>query len=654
MSGICGVWNLDGRPVETALLARLSARLAHRGSDAEGSWIEGAIGLACHLHRVTPQSSTETQPLLDSSGAVVVFDGRLDNREEVLASVERAPGITADAPDPTLVLATYQAFGDRFPERLNGDFALGLFDPGRRQLLLARDAIGIRPLYYARTPHSFLFASEIKALLAHPQLTPRPNDDHLAQYLLGGATCHGDAFTFIDGVSNLWPGHMVVLTPRGFRAHRYWDFDPSRQTRFGSFADYAEAFRHHFEQAVRRRLRSAYPVAVSVSGGVDSSAIFCLAETLRRRNPDRHPSLLGVSYISADGSPSDEAGFLAEIERAYGVAIERVPMDLGFLNRAREAVWHAEIPLMDEQWNTTHAFLSTVRRLGARLILTGHWADQMLFDQAYLVDLFRRLAWGEIRAHLTEYGRWYTDADPRYFRRRFVLDLVTDHAPSGLVSWLRRLRAKRRLPWYADTLRKRAGRRASLQTAVTGAFATAHAKSLYEEARSRYHVLCMEWENKVAAMYGLEMAFPFLDRDLLVFLMGIPGEMQTWKGVPKAILREAMRRVLPAAIRERRWKADFTQRVNDGMARDFPQLVHCLQSDGMAVRLGYVRKDAMRVEFERLKGRIQGPTSEISWSLSDLLGLELWLQLFLGKEDGLEGSELPEAKGSASVEGGSG
>lgn len=653
MSGILGMWNVDGQPVEEAVLARASATLTHRGPDGEGMWIQGPVGLACRLFRVTPEASTETQPLVHSSGTALVFDGRLDNREELLASLNSSPRVTTSSPDPELVLSAYEAFGDRFAERLNGDFALGLFDPNRQHLLLARDAIGVRPLYYCQTGETFLFASETKALLAHPLVSPQPNDDHLAQYLLGGATCDGDGFTFLKGVSSLRAAHMAILTRDAFVTRRYWDFDLSRRTRLGSFPEYAEAFRYHFEQAVRRRLRSAYPVTVSVSGGLDSSSIFCLAETLRRRSPDHHPSLLGVSYTSLDGSPSDESAFLLEIERDYRIAIERVPMALGFLNSSREAVWHAEIPLMDEQWNTTHTFLSRIHRLGARVILTGHWADQFLFDQAYLVDLFRRLAWGDVRAHLKEYGRWFTDADPRYFRRRFALDLVKGHVPGALIPLLRRLRGGRRLPWYTDTLRKRAGRHASWQTPLGGAFATTHARSLYEEARSRYHLLCMEWDNKIAAMHGLEMAFPFLDRDLLVFLIGIPGEMQTWQGVPKAILREAMQGVLPGAILERRWKADFTHRVNEGMARDFPQLAHRLQSEGMAVKLGYLRKGVLGLELERLKARICGPDSEIAWSLSDLLGLELWLQLFLNKNsDGLVESGSLAPRASTSVQGG--
>ncbi len=654
MSGIVGIWNLDGRPVEDALLARVSATLAHRGPDGEGVWIQGSVGLACRLFRVTPEATAETQPFVGSSGAVVVFDGRLDNREELLASLGPSAWVTPQSPDPDLVLSAYEAFGDQFVERLNGDFAFGIFDPNRQHLLLARDAIGVRPLYYCQSGETFLFGSEIKALLAHPHVSPRPNDDVLAYFLLGGVQ-QTQGMTFFEGVRSLLPAHMAVITSRGVVTRQYWDFDPSQQTRLGSFPEYTEAFRHYFEQAVRRRLRSAYPVAVSVSGGLDSSSIFCLAETLRRRNRERHPLILGVSYSSSDGSPADETAFLLEIERTYQITIERVPTcTAGLPDFSRHVIWHVEAPLLDELWNTTSAFFSTVRGLGARVILTGTWGDQILFAQAYLVDLFGGLAWGKTWAHLREFGRWFTDADPMYFKWRFFADLVKYHVPAALVPFLRRLRGQPYRPWYTDAFRKRARRLAAQQTSIPRHFATAHARAVYEEAKSGYHVQCMEWDNKVAAMHGLEMAFPFLDRDLISLLIGIPGEIQTWNGVPRTLLRASMRGILPDAIARRTWKGDFTHLVNEEVERDYPELLRCFRSDGLAVKLGYVNGDVARDTLKRLKDHIRGPTCDIAWSLSSLLALELWLQIFFGEGHAGAGvSRPPKDAAIAAAPGGS-
>ena len=631
MSGIVGVWNLDGRPLAPGLLDDLGVALAHRGPDGDGAWVEGSVGLACRLLRVTPEAARESQPCVSPSGTALVFDGRLDNREDLLASLEDARSVGRDAPDAALVLAAYEVFGERLPERLSGDFALGLFDPHRRQLLLARDAMGVRPLYYCRRAHLIVFASEIKALLVHPDVPARPDDELLARFLLDDIRGR-EGRTFFEGVSSVPPACVAIVTPGGCTTRRYWDFDPSRRTRLGSFQEYAAAFRHHFAQAVRRRLRSARPVAVSVSGGLDSSSILCLARRLAGSIDGHGPSVVGVAYTPPPGSPADERAFLAEIERQEGPVIERLPVvAMGLLNGCRDAVWHVEAPFVDEQWNTTVALFEAVQRRGCRVLLTGHWGDQMLFDQAYLVDLVRGLAWRQAMAHLGEYRRWFTDADPRWFTRRFALDLVKYSLPARLLPVLRRLRPRSPSAWYGNRLKQHARpwRRGASGSPPAGA--SAHARSLYEQARSAYHVLCMEWNNKVAAAHGLEMAFPFLDRDLVALLMGLPGEAQTWQGVPKALLREAMRGVLPDAIVRRTWKADFTDLVNEGMERDFFPVVGAV-ADGLAAQLGYLDRNAIREDVERVHEGLRSASAAAAWKLSDALGLELWLQAFWAKE----------------------
>src|SRR5687768_4640017 len=165
MSGIAGVWNLDGRPAEETVVAALAAGIAHRGPDAFGQWIAGPVALACHLLRVTPESAAESQPASNGGANVLVFDGRLDNREELLNAITGVE-LTADSPDSALALAAWRQWGDAFLARLHGDFALAAFDSRTQTLLLARDPVGCRPLYHWTDGRRFVFASEIKGILA--------------------------------------------------------------------------------------------------------------------------------------------------------------------------------------------------------------------------------------------------------------------------------------------------------------------------------------------------------------------------------------------------------------------------------------------------------------------------------------------------------
>ena len=637
MSGILGIWNFDGRPVEPAELKRLSATIAHRGRDAEGFHIWREFGFACRLSRITPEAKVEIQPLADSSRGVVVFDGRLDNRDELIDAIGKVQPIARDAPDPALVLGAYRLYGERFAERLNGDFATALFDAETRQLFLARDVIGLRPLYYYSTSALLLFASEIKTLLSHPKVTRAPADDVLADFTFNRLmTANDQGVTFFKHIFSVLPAHVAVVTANNIVTRRYWDFTPSRPERTRSFHDCADGFRHYFDQSVRRRLRSASPVAVSVSGGLDSSAILCAGETIRRADSTRYPALIGASYIAREGSPADERAFLLEIENQYRLSIQRFDdLRSDTMYRSDAAIWHIEAPVLDMQWSGMSAFLTGIRERGARVLLTGHWGDQFLFDDAYLFDLFRRGAWITAWKHAHQYPGWLGVSDPNYFSRRFVTRLIRNLLPEAIVPALRRLRRKlprhRNLqPWYTESFRERAEGHRVRPSAPAGF--SAHGRSLYREARSRYHVLCMEWHNKVGAMHDVDMAFPFLDRDLIAFLMEVPGELQSFKGIPKAILREALHGVLPDAIAQRRGKADSTDLGNEELANHYDDLTACLRG-GLTGLMGYVRRDAVAGQLAQMRSQAGG-TAEVSRSLCDLVALELWLRTFCEPDKG--------------------
>lgn len=623
MSGIAGIWHPDGRPLDPDALERMSAALAHRG-ERQGVWTDGDLGFACWLRPTTPEAADEEQPLVGAEAAVV-FDGRLDDREALLADL---PGFHRHRPDPEIILAAWGRWGEAAVERLRGDFAVALWDRRRQRLLLARDSLGVRPLYWVEAPGLVLFASEIKPLLAHPAVTARPDDEQLAALLFGDLRGTEERTCF-RGIAVVPPATMVVVDRLGSRRRRYWDFDLLRVPPARSFPEAAAWFRAGFEQALRRRLRSSGPVAVSVSGGLDSSAVFCLAHRLAVREPGVAP-VVGISYVPPEGGAADERALLEVIERHLGVEIERVTVEPDApLDGWGEAVWWAEAPFVDEQWTTTVAHFQAIRQRGCRLLLTGHWGDEVLFDQAYLVDLARSFRWAEVSRHLVNYARWHRDCPPRVFWTRFLRDLIKWSLPPALLTCLRRCRARRAPHWFGPRLRRQAAWGCP-PVAPTGV--SVHARALWEQARSPYHVLCLEWQNKVAAAHGLEVAFPFLDRDLLAGLMALPGDLVTWQGVPKALLREGLREILPPPIAARDWKADFTELVNASVARDLARLMDVLET-GQAVARGYLDPTGLRRAQRRWSAGLRGPEATAAWRVAEVAGLEVWLRVF-GPEAG--------------------
>ncbi len=636
MSGFVGLWHLDGRPVDLAVLSAMSGALAHRGPDGAREAASGAVGLAHRHFWVTPEDVGERQPLVGPSGALLVLDGRIDNREELVARL----GLPRAASDAACVLAAYEAWGEAAVERLDGDFAFAVYDPASQRLLLARDAIGLRPIYYYQGAGLFACASEIKALLRHPAIPGRPDEEGVADYLfLGARPVDRLEVTCFAGIRALPPAHLLRVTRSGAGpARRYWDFDPRFRTGCADFGEYAEGFRQRFAEAVRRRVRSAYPVAVSVSGGLDSSSIFCQAETLRRTGAVPCPALLGFSCVGAEGSTADERMYLNEIERAYGVVVERMaeaPL-LGVMGGAELQVCHGEAPLLDSLWQLTHRIQSTAAGRGARRFITGHWGDQMLHGTAYVVDLIRRFAWGTAWRHLAALDHWFEPDEAKNLRKQVAFELVRYHVPPTLLPLAKRVRRGLRRRevgrrWLDPAFRARALRQADRPAAIGRHLARAHARSVYLETRIKYSVQCMEWNNKISALHGLDYATPFLDRALIQFLMVAPGEIQNDGGVPRALVRLGLAGILPDAIRQRRWKADYSEPVNQGAVRDLAAVRSLFANAARSVALGYVDPDRVIAELDALAPRLAGPDCLASWELTDLIGLESWLRVFFNQ-----------------------
>lgn len=511
MNGIAGVWNLDRRDLESPL----------------------------------------------GDGQPLGFEGRLDNREELLAQL-CSREITSGSPDSALILDAYRRWGAECLCRLNGEFAVAIFDSDRQQLTLARDPVGCRPLYYWTNGRTLVFASQIKTILAHPDVPSRPNNDLIADYFVRDRLPYEDyGETFFAGIHAVLPGQRLSVTTGGLAATQFWNFDPELVVRFPSYADYAERLRELLFQAVKRRLRRTHPVGVAVSGGLDSSIVLCIADRLWKEGATV-ASLLPIALTASGDETAAEAHSLSLLESATGRRIIRLPFgEPGDLAEIDDAAWHSEWPRFDDGWFAQRAMFRWTQAQGARTLLTGHWSDQFSFVTGYLSDLFTRFRWRAVAAHLDEYPRWFVDTDPRYFARRFRQELafhVTSHRLRRIVGRFSRERRDRTATRIAAAVAARIERpRVALSRPRCH---SAHARAIYQTVRAKAHRLQFEAAAKLAANCGVDATTPFLDRDLIAYLMAVPGEIQNLGGVPRALLRDAMRGIVPDVILGRRWRDD--------------------------------------------------------------------------------------------------
>src|SRR5215204_4078556 len=307
MSGIAGVFYLDGRALDSRMLGRMLDSIAHRGPDGAGAWSERGVGLGHLAFHTTPESISEKLPFVEGGGDfVLIADARIDNRDELLAAVglDRLSGRSVG--DGELILAAYKMWGERCPERLLGDFAFAIFDKRKQTLFCARDHMGLKPFYYYLSGRVFVFASEIKALLCVPEVPRRLNEVMVADHLVGNS--QDKISTFYRDILRLPPAHSITTGVEETKIREYWALDPSLELRLSSNGEYAEAFRDVFERAVGCRLRAAFPVGSDLSGGLDSSSVTCVARELLRR--ERKEILHTFSSVPELVTESDESVYI--------------------------------------------------------------------------------------------------------------------------------------------------------------------------------------------------------------------------------------------------------------------------------------------------------------------------------------------------------
>ncbi len=624
MSGIFGIVHHDGRPADRAGVTRMSGASRTRAVDGEALWIQDAAAIGHQYSRVTPESIAERQPFAWDD-AVISFDGRLDNRDELLRSCDCAAAGEHPVSDAAIVLAAYRAYGDACAARLVGDFAFALLDRRQRRLLLVRDVMAARPLYYVSLGNGIAFASEIKSLLAHPAVAAKPDEDGLADLVLNGY-CDGHT-TWFEGIRTVPPGHVVAVTPERVTVTRAWDFDGA-EIRYAAASDYVDHFRMLFSQAVSRRLRSAHPVAVSVSGGVDSSAIHCVAARLSAAR------LRGLTLAFPKGTAADEHPFI-DVLRGHGLRIDDIPVDGVRWLRGDQSVARMEMPSL--LWEKHDLLLARARQAGCRVLLSGFFGDQILTGAAYLVDLARRGHWALVRRHLRQTAAWMSDVDPGIPRRWFLRAAARAVAPA----WMRRvarvtldrtLKRASYAPWFTNQFRERALQRALDRAGLPRRFASAHADEYWRLATSGYYLSALLQTGSAGVAHQLDTAYPFRDRDLVAFLIGIPGDVVVENGVPKGLLRRSLEGILPDAIRLRRTKGDGTAFSNGAALAEENTVRQLLNPDSLSARAGFLDPGVLRTKMPALFGTALrcDDTAHIGWQIGDTLALELWLQRFCG------------------------
>jgi len=607
-----GRWSLDGRPPDREYLSKAEGMLAPYGPDGLGTYIKDSIGILFRAFHTTIESRRESQPFVTPSGAVLTWDGRLDNRAELIG--ELGTTLTTASTDASIVAAAYERWGTASFANLIGDWALSIWNPMDRSLILAKDPIGTRHLYYSFDKDQVTWSTTLDPLVLLEGKTFPLEEEYIAGWLSFFPATYLTPYVGIHAV----PPSCFVRLERGRKTIRkYWDFDPSKKIRYRTEGEYEERFRTVFGEAVRRRLRSDSPVLAELSGGMDSSSIVCMADTIIATGVAETPWLDTISYFD-DSEPNwNEKPFFQKVEEKRGR--EGFHIDIGTHETFRfefARSGFAATPCSAGRSEEARAqFEACLVGQGNRVVLSGIGGDEVTggvpTPLPELMDLIARARF-KFLAHQLKV--WALNKRKPWFYLLF--EAIRGFLPPALVGIPKRLRPA---PWvYTDFVKRQ-------QAALTGY--AARVKLFGPRPSFQGNVATLEALRRQLTCTVLplgtpyEKRYPYLDRDLLECLYAMPPEQFSRPGQRRSLMRRALVGIVPEALLNRRRKAFAARAPMTVFSSDWSALVEISQAMKCASR-GIVDAVALREAVQRIRaGR------ELHMvALFRTLGLESWLR----------------------------
>lgn len=605
MSAIVGIYYPDGQSVKQKDLASMLDSLAHRGPDGAHLWCDGSIGLGHRMLWTTPESLREKLPLTDNLGQwILTADARIDNREELILKLGLQDRCAETITDSQLLLFAYQNWGKDCPKQLLGDFAFTIWDGDKQQLFCARDHMGVKPFYYHyRANRAFLFASEMKALLRLTQVPKHLNEVRLGDFFI--VMLEDKVSTTYDQIWRLPPAHSLVVNRDGLKTWCYWKLDPDRELRLGSDAEYAQQFQEIFNEAVRCRLRSAFPLGSHLSGGLDSSSVTCLARDLLADGGD--VPLHTFSCVFDTVSQCDERSYIKEVlDQKPGLIPHFIKADRsGPLSDIEEIFQYEDEafvgPVYYLPWITSRA----IQEAGVRVCLDGFDGDTTVSHGLYrMTELARQGQWQlfstETKAFAqrygcSAYGLFDNHAVPvlqelsQQFKWLGLIQAIQQlyHSfgisrrpllwRSGIQPWIDRWRHFTQPSnsydlneYHLALLNPDFTRRINLEQRLrqflqSSSLPLTVKMQHWQSLNSGVITYVLEQLDRCTAAFSLEARHPFMDKRLIEFCLSLPSEQKLSQGWSRVVFRRAMTNILPTIIQWRGDKGDLSANWTHGL-----------------------------------------------------------------------------------------
>ena len=606
----------------------MASTMAHRGPDGQGVWVNGAVGLG-HRRLSIIDLYTGDQPMCTPDNALqIVFNGEIYNFLDLKKVLEGKGHVFRTSSDTEAILYAYLQWGLDFVQHLRGMFAIGLWDERRKSLVLARDRIGKKPLYYLQDSKRLIFGSELKALLEVPGISRDMDCQALDAYLSFGYV--PSPMSIFQNIRKLSPGHMAVCSPKEFKTWRYWNLDMDAQQDPGSEEQVLEELGSAFDEAVRLRLISDVPLGAFLSGGVDSSAVVA---SMALQNSSVPVKTTSIGFSVKD---FDELPFSRIIAGQYATEHTEYVVKPDALSILEDMVWHFDEPFADSSAIPTY-YVSQMARKKVKVVLSGDGGDETFagYVQRYSMTAFedrvRRLVPGLIRCTLLRgLGAVYPRLDnmPRPLRLRSFLQNLSRSAEEAYfrdMSFYFRPEDKKRL--YSSRQAEQLGGWSSFQ--VLRPHFSSNGK-LDPVSRAQY-VDMMTYlpedvlvkVDRMSMAHSLEVRSPILDHKFMEAAARLPAALKLRNKESKYIFKKMNESRLPQDILYRK-KQGFCVPLTDWMRGELGQYARekILSSDSTL-------KDYFQPEYiSRLWERHQEGKENNAHQIWALLMFEMWRERF--------------------------
>ena len=633
MCGIAGFLTLSPASGDDRILERMTAAIAHRGPDAYGFFKDPGVYLG-HRRLSIIDLATGAQPMANEDDSVwIVYNGEIFNHADVRPMLEAAGHRYKTHCDTEALLHSWEQHGADCLSLFRGMFAFALWDRNQQTLFCARDRLGIKPFYYFWDGRLFAFASEIKALLEHPAISPRLESDLLPEYLSFGY--NSEERTLFRGIKQLMPGHhLTIRLDRNRKADlkitQYWDVPPPPATPdILSESEWIAETRRRLEETVRMRLMSDVPLGMFLSGGVDSSAIAALT----RRLTSGPVKTFSVGYAEKQYS---ELSYAAEVARTIGTDHHEIVVGMGdFFNALPMLIWHEDEPITWPSSISLH-FVSKLAASQVKVVLTGEGSDE-LFAGYY------RYHWNQLNMRAASWYRVVPGPLRRFIRRQIEgtpllkaeLRRKLGHSFLGREGTMESLFLDN---FYAGFSREQQNRLlASTDEAIYGNYrrywdarpsSPLLDRMLYADQKTYLAELLMK-QDQMSMSCSIESRVPLLDHTLVEFSTRVPGSLKMRGSEQKYILKKAVEDLLPHSIIYRT-KMGFPTPIRQWLldARADKLFNAILSRDGFVAEYLNLR------EIEDLVGRHRSGVEDATDRLWRLLNLQLWGDIFItGRRD---------------------